>query len=150
MNASQLAVAHAPVVRAEVFSLDRLARANRAYRRVVYTNAHQQVVLMAVADCVPRETHLFASQSVHVARGVVRVRLDHVEADLEAGESIFIPPGAEHSIRRVPADDDRGAARIWVTYCPPLHGPLDYELTRAESAEDANKPCPPESDPGWQ
>lgn len=132
--AELMAITKAPLVRGEVFSFARLAKANRAYRRVVYTDAHQQVALMSVVDFVPSETHMFASQAVHVASGSARITIDCVEATLGAGESIVVPPGAEHKIERVGTDRP---LKLWVTYAPPLHGPLEYDRTRADAKDDA-------------
>jgi len=122
------ALERAPVRRASAFSLDEAARANRAHRNVVYTDAHHQVALMSVSLAVPYERHLYSSQSVHVADGQAVVTIDGATVALGPGQAVFVPAGAMHRI------DNAGSnlLKIWVTYSPPVHGPLDYQRVRGQ------------------
>lgn len=110
---------------------------NTDYRRVVHTvQGAMQIVLMSLepGETIPRETHETTTQFIRVeaGQGVAFVRVsDEVEQvyALGDGNSIVIPPGAEHEVVNSSRDEP---LKLYTIYCPPEHAPnLVQERQRA-------------------
>jgi len=103
-----------------VGALDKMAVENGAYRKVIFTGKHIQLVLMNLGpeEEVEREVHLGVDQFFRVERGMINVYVENPDEVLEAreGDAIIVPAGTYH---RVVAGTD--GASFYTIYGPPNH-----------------------------
>jgi mannose-6-phosphate isomerase-like protein (cupin superfamily) len=80
---------------------------NVAYRRVVYTDNHLQLVVMSLAplETIDTEIHPNTSQFIRIERGNARAILDDRPYDLFDDSAIIIPAGVKHKIVNLSASD---------------------------------------------
>ena len=93
---------------------------NRDYRRVLYTGAHTQLVLMQLqpGEEIGKETHDEHDQFIRVESGAGTVLFDGEEHRLSDGIAVVIPAGVEHNV----INTSRTAAlRLYTLYSPPEH-----------------------------
>lgn len=81
-------------------SIEDLADANEAFRRVVYTGRHLQLVLMRLLAGEETGTGAEARHDrfFHVVTGVATVTIDGVGARVEGAAIVLVPAGATHRI----------------------------------------------------
>jgi len=100
---------------------------NKLYRKVVYTAAHMQLVLMCVkpGQEIGMETHK-GDQFIRVESGTGKAIMGGVESSLEDGDAIIIPEGVEHNVINTSDNDD---LKLYAVYTPPEHkdGHIDQE-----------------------
>lgn len=96
-----------------------LADANEAFRRVVYTGRHLQMVLMRLmaGEAIGLEAHAGHDQFFHIIDGVGVVTIDGVGARVSKAAVVLVPAGARHNI--VNAGD--GPLALYTLYAPPEH-----------------------------
>ena len=73
---------------------------NVAFRRVVYTGKHLQLVLMALKEGeeIGPETHLGHDQFFRVEKGKGEVWIDGERTRIKRDDAIIVPAGASHNI----------------------------------------------------
>lgn len=74
---------------------------------------HLNVILAGSAPG-PYHLHTEAENVYHVLDGRVRIRIDGVDHDAVAGDTVFIPPGVPHSATNI----GEGDARLLEIYAP--------------------------------
>lgn len=74
---------------------------NASFRRVLYTDELQQVVVMCLlpGEAIGREVHAATSQFLRVEQGEGVAVLDGVEHDVVEGDAVLVPAGVEHNVR---------------------------------------------------
>jgi mannose-6-phosphate isomerase-like protein (cupin superfamily) len=111
-----------------------LARANDAYRRVVFTGAKTQLVVMSIppGGDVGQESHEFVEQFLFCAGGVGQVLIDGKSSPFRPGDVVVVPPGTRHNFLNT------GAAplQIYTIYAPPNHLPGRVHATKADAEAD--------------
>jgi mannose-6-phosphate isomerase-like protein (cupin superfamily) len=116
-----------------VQDIERLAVGNDAFRRVLYTAKHCQLVLMALApgEEIGAEVHKL-DQFFRVEEGSGVVVMDGTRTPVKAGFAIVVPMGANHNIINT------GAAplKLYTVYAPPNHRDRVVHHTRAEAEAD--------------
>lgn len=112
-----------------VINIEKETLDNEYYRRVVFTGAHSQTVLMniPISRDIPREIH-DGDQFIRIEKGTGIVELDGVEYHLYDGVSIDIPAGTEHYVKNT----GRQPLKLYTKYCPPEHSPTLVEQLDAE------------------
>lgn len=96
---------------------------NKFYRKVLFTTANQQLVLMSIKpkDDVPYEMHRDNDQFVRIekGRGQLLVGPDKKPThELSDGVSVVIPAGTWHQIVNTSDADD---LKLYTVYSPPHH-----------------------------
>lgn len=123
-----------------VYDITRQARDSDAFRRVVHTAPHTQVVLMTipVGGDIGMETHPDNDQVLVLVDGEAETDLDGTTSTASAGQMVVVPAGVEHNVRNTGS----GALRLWTIYGPPDHADGTVHLTRAEADEDEHDEPP--------
>lgn len=107
---------------------------NTDYRRVLYTAAHSQLVLMSIAvgSEIGEETHADNDQFLRIEAGQGKAILDGVEHELNADFSVTVPAGTKHNIINVGTEP----LKLYTIYSPPHHKDGVIEHTKADEFEE--------------
>jgi mannose-6-phosphate isomerase-like protein (cupin superfamily) len=110
---------------APVADLHQAAGANTAFRRVLMTGKHLQVVAMHLPAgvAIGLETHPDNDQMVAAVTGQVLTTVDGKMHHLRPHQAILIPAGAAHDVKA----EGGKPAKIIVFYTPPLHPANEVE-----------------------
>jgi mannose-6-phosphate isomerase-like protein (cupin superfamily) len=141
-GASQQAAAPSTLTEANVASarpfqtniLDQ-TRKNEAYRRVLFTGARSQLVVMTIppGGDIGLESHAHVEQLIFIASGQGRAIVDGAETPLAVGDVVVATPNARHNIVNTGAEP----LRIYTVYAPPNH--LDGRLHPAKVDAEQDK-----------
>lgn len=125
-------------------NIERAARENQDFRRVLHTTKHTQLVLMAVqpGDDIGLEVHDVEDQVLVFVSGQGKSYLEGKEAPLGAGTVTVVPAGTEHNI----VNTGNEPLRLYTIYSPPHHAPGTVHATKADAeraeAEEHGKTAP--------
>lgn len=110
------------------------ARSNTAYRRVLFTGAKMQIVVMSIppGGDVGEEQHKRVEQILFCAEGSGRAVVNGVETPFVQGDAVFVTPGARHNF----INDGATPLKIYTVYSPPNHIPGRVQQTKADAAAD--------------
>lgn len=112
------------------------ARSNTAFREVVATGTHSQIVVMTIPPRgeVGEEVHDTVDQVLVIVDGEADAILEGVPMLVEANTLIHVPAGTRHNI----VNRGTGNLRLYTVYAPPEHAPGTVHQTKAEAdAEEA-------------
>jgi mannose-6-phosphate isomerase-like protein (cupin superfamily) len=111
-----------------------LARDNTAYRKVLFTGARSQLVVMSIppGSDIGSERHERVEQTLFILAGTGRATLDGVELPVAAGDVLVITPGTEHDVVNTGADP----LQIYTIYAPPNHIDGRIHQTKADAERD--------------
>ncbi|HTK05441.1 MAG TPA: cupin domain-containing protein [Candidatus Eisenbacteria bacterium] len=107
---------------------------NGDFRRVLFTGAKSQLVVM----CVPpggeigEETHAKVEQTLFFLSGSGEGMLDGETFPVGAGDAVVVTPGTRHNFRNTGED----AMRVSTVYAPPNH--IDGRVHRTKADADAD------------
>ena len=106
---------------------------NTDFRRVLYTGAHMQLVVMCLqpGEEIGTEVHPDIDQFFRVEEGKAKLLIDGVEHTLEHDEIAIVPAGAEHNVIN-PGD---APLRLYTLYGPPEHRDGTVHATKAIADE---------------
>ena len=107
------------------------AWSNEAFRRVILTGIHQQVVVMTIPPGaeIGDEIHPDTDQALAFVDGQGEARLDGESADVGPNDLVFVRAGTRHNFVNT---GDR-PLRLITIYAPPEHAPGTVHLTKAEA-----------------
>lgn len=112
-----------------VSNIEQLTEVNTDFRRVLYTGANLQLVVMAIppGDEIGEEVHEDRDQFFRIESGEGQVWIDGVCHFVKADDGIIVPQGARHNVI------SRGAEplRLYTIYGPPEHLDATIHATRA-------------------
>lgn len=107
------------------------ARTNDAFRRVIHTGQHSQVVVMTLPPDgeIGDEVHATTDQVFIVVEGVAEARVGDRALAAQVNDLVFVAAGVRHNIV------NRGQAplRLITIYSPPAHPAGTVHSTRAEA-----------------
>ena len=119
------------------------ARRNNAFRRVLFTAGHTQVVLMALqpGEDIGAEVHEENDQLLTFVSGTARAEVGGDTRTVHGGDLVAVPAGTEHNFTNV-GDDP---VTLYTVYGPPDHaeGTVHQTKAEAEAAERAGTDHPP-------
>ena len=100
-----------------VGDIETLTTQNRDFRRVIYTGAYTQLVLMSIEPGgeIGEEVHEDTDQFFRVEQGTGEVLIDGRRSPLSDGTAIVVPSGAKHNVRNTGAEPlliDRKSTRL--------------------------------------
>ena len=114
-----------------VAPLDRLTKANKDFRRVLYTTMRLQLVIMALKPDqeIGSETHATHDQFFRIEKGKGRIRMGQAKVKVGAGDAFVVPAGVRHNLTNI------GKKRLHVTtlYAPPNHADHLIEPIKVEA-----------------
>lgn len=107
------------------------AKGNDAFRRVVTTGEHSQVVLMTIPPGgeIGEEVHDHVDQVLVFVEGDGESDLDGRTEPIHANGMAFVPAGTRHNFRNTGS----GPLRLYTVYAPPEHPPGTVHQTKAEA-----------------
>ena len=117
-----------------VQNIERLTEDNDDFRRVLYTGANLQLVLMALPPGgeIGSEVHDDRDQFFRVEAGEGEVVIDDVTHPVKADDAIIVPQGARHNVRNT----GKAPLKLYTIYGPPEHRDGVVHRSAAEAAGD--------------
>lgn len=100
--------------------IEEATRNNSAFRRVLYTGHHTQLVLMSLkpGEEIGEEVHTDTDQFFRFESGVASVVIDGIESEVKAGDVVIIPAGAKHNVVNT---STTASLKLYTLYSPPHH-----------------------------
>jgi mannose-6-phosphate isomerase-like protein (cupin superfamily) len=116
-----------------VQDIEGLAVTNDAFRRVLYTATHCQLVVMALKpkEEIGTEVHTL-DQFFRVEEGTGEAVLDGVRTAIRAGFAVLVPAGASHNI----VNTGSAPLKLYTLYAPPNHRDGVVHRTHADAEAD--------------
>ncbi len=115
-------------------NIEKLALENTDFRRVLYTAANCQLVVMSLlpGEEIGAEVHQL-DQFIRCEAGEGKAVLDGVEHPVADGTAVVVPAGAMHNI--VNTSPDR-SMKLYTLYTPPNHKDGTVHPTKADAEAD--------------
>jgi len=115
--------------------IEELTIANESFRKVLYSGAHSQLVLMSLLpdEEIGMETHPDNDQFFRFEKGVGKVIIDGNEYMVTDGDVIIVPAGAEHNVINISATD---SLKLYTIYSPAHHKDGIERKTKQEAIEN--------------
>ncbi len=119
-----------------VGNIEQLTRENTDYRRVLYTAAHSQLVLMSLkpGEEIGEETHKDSDQFFRFETGDGKVVINGVESAVRDGSAVIVPAGALHNVINTSTTTD---LKIYTLYSPAHHKDQTVHATKADEVEES-------------
>lgn len=114
-----------------VDDIEKLTEDNDDFRRVLYTGAHMQLVLMSLnpGEEIGEEVHDDRDQFFRVEAGHGEVLIDGTTTVVEDDFAMIVPAGARHNVRNT----GNKALKLYTLYAPPEHIDRTVHKTKAEA-----------------
>ncbi len=123
-----------------VGNIERLTIENKAFRRVLFTAKHQQLVVMRIppGEEVGMEVHATIDQFFRVEQGEAKIIMDGKEHRIPDGGTAIVPAGTTHNVINPSRGKD---LLLYTVYSPPEHPPGTVHATKkeADKAEEDEK-----------
>jgi mannose-6-phosphate isomerase-like protein (cupin superfamily) len=102
-----------------VQDIEELTEKNKNFRRVLYTGAHLQLVLMALkpGQEIGEEVHETHDQFFRVEKGRGEVWIDGVCTKIKGDDAVIVPAGARHNV----INTGDKSLKLYTLYGPPEH-----------------------------
>lgn len=112
------------------------AAANENFRKVLYTGKHSQLVLMNLLpkEEIGMETHTDNDQFFRFEAGIGKAIIDGNEYELEDGDVVIVPAGAEHNIINASETEN---LKLYTIYSPAHHQDGVVRETKADAEKDS-------------
>jgi mannose-6-phosphate isomerase-like protein (cupin superfamily) len=100
------------------------------FRRVLFTGAHSQLAIMALApgEEIGEEVH-DVDQILYAVEGEGEAFLDGRRKPFEKGDVVAVPAGSRHNIR----NSQKKPLKLFTVYAPPQHPAGTIHHTRADA-----------------
>lgn len=110
------------------------ARNNDAYRRVLFTGARTQLVVMAIppGGDIGTEMHPHVEQLIFIESGQGKAVMNGAESPLARGDVLVVTPGTRHDVINTGTEP----LRIYTVYAPPNHIDGRVQQTKADAEAD--------------
>jgi mannose-6-phosphate isomerase-like protein (cupin superfamily) len=114
-------------------NIEKEAKENNFFRKVLYTGKNTQLVLMSLApgEDIGEETHNTIDQIFYFVQGQGESIIKGEAKPFSVGDIVFVPAGTLHNFRNTGID----SLKLFTTYSPPNHP----DKTVHETKEDAEK-----------
>lgn len=112
-------------------NIEKATLANGDFRRVLYTGAHLQLVLMTLppGEEIGEEVHDDRDQFFRIEEGAGEIRIDGVANRVEADWAAIVPAGARHNV----VNTGSGPLRLYTLYGSPEHRDGVVHPTKADA-----------------
>lgn len=117
-----------------VDDIEEATEGNEDYRRVLYTGAHLQLVLMSLqpGEEIGEETHDDRDQFFQFEAGKGQVVIDGVTHEVEDDFGVIVPAGARHNV----VNTGEEPLKLYTLYGPPEH--RDGTVHKSKTDADAD------------
>ena len=114
-----------------VANIEGLTEDNTDFRRVLYSGAHLQLVLMSVppGEELGGEIHADNDQFFRIEKGKGMIVIDGVTHKVKSGDCAVIPAGAHHNL----ICTGHEALKVYTLYGPSHHRAQLVQKTKAEA-----------------
>lgn len=114
-------------------NIEEQVMSNKAFRRVIHTSTHMQLVLMTlqVNEEIGEEVHTLVDQFFRIEGGTAKIIIDGEESTLIAGMVAIVPAGSMHNVINV----GTGLLQMYTIYSPANHPAGTVHLTKAEAEQ---------------
>jgi len=115
--------------------LEKEARSNTDFRRVLYTGRFSQLVLMNLkpSEEIGEEVHDTVDQFFRFEEGDGIVIIDGVKHQVRDGSGVIVPSGARHNVVNT---SSKMNLRLYTIYSPPEHQDKVVRHTKADAAKE--------------
>lgn len=121
-----------------VDNIEQATVANEDFRRVLYTGAHLQLVLMTLkpGEEIGEEVHEDRDQFFRIEEGKGEIRIDGKANAVEDDFAVIVPAGARHNV----VNTGSAPLRLYTLYGPPEHrdGVVHKDKAQAVRAHDSD------------
>jgi mannose-6-phosphate isomerase-like protein (cupin superfamily) len=116
-----------------VADIEEITEGNDDFRRVLYTGANLQLVLMSLlpGEAIGEEVHATHDQFFRIEKGKGIVSIDGAETRIKKDVAVIVPAGARHNI----VNTGEKPMRLYTLYAPPQH--RDGFVARTRAVADA-------------
>lgn len=115
-----------------VDNIEKLTLENDNFRKVLYTGAHCQLVLMSLkpSEDIGMEVHDTVDQFFRIEKGNGKVIIDGVEHEISDGSAIIIPAETQHNVINTSTTE---FLRLYTLYSPANHKDGTIHITKADA-----------------
>jgi len=108
---------------------------NTYFRKVLYTGAHSQLVLMTLqpGEEIGLEVHDDTDQFFRFEAGIGKVVIDDTTHDVADGDAVIVPAGAQHNVVNMSATE---TLHMYTIYSPAHHKDKTVHATKADEEEE--------------
>lgn len=108
---------------------------NNDFRRVLYTGAHSQLVLMTLqpGEEIGLEVHADTDQFFRFEAGIGKVVINETTYEVGDGDAVIVPAGAEHNVINLSTAEP---LRLYTIYSPAHHKDQTVHATKADEVEE--------------
>lgn len=105
---------------------------NSDFRRVLYTGAHCQIVLMSLkpGEDIGSEVHPDNDQFFRFEQGQGKVVINEASYEVGDGDAVIVPAGAEHNVINTSETED---LKLYTIYMPAHHKDGIVRATKEEA-----------------
>lgn len=114
-----------------VDDIETLTEDNNDFRRVLYTGANLQLVLMSLkpGEEIGEEVHDDGDQFFRVEAGTGEILIDGTTTAIEDDFAMIVPAGARHNVRNT----GHKPLKFYTLYAPPEHIDKTVHATKAQA-----------------
>ncbi len=118
-------------------AIENQAENNTAFRKVLVTGEHTQVVIMNLkpGEDIGLEVHPDNDQIIYVVEGEAEVTVNNQVEEFEEEDLVLIPAGAKHNV----LNKGKESLKLITTYSPPHHPDGTIHQTKADAEEAESK-----------
>ncbi len=113
-------------------AIEKDTQENTAFRKVLYTGVHSQLVLMSLkpGEEIGLEVHEGNDQFFRFESGVGKVVINETEYEVSDGVAIVVPSGAQHNVINTSESED---LKLYTIYSPAHHKDGIVRETKADA-----------------
>lgn len=114
-------------------NIENLTKENSNFRKVLYTGAHCQLVLMSLLanEEIGMEVHPDNDQFFRFEGGTGKVIIDATEYEVKDGDAVIVPSGASHNVIA-----GESGLKMYTIYSPAHHKDGIVRATKKEAEEN--------------
>ncbi len=115
-------------------NLDRVVEENGNFRKVLFTGAKSQLVVMSIPPGgeIGEETHDHVEQTLYFKSGEGEAIIAGEPSPVRAGDALIVMPGTRHNVRNTGSEP----LKIATVYSPPNHIDGRVHATKADADAD--------------
>lgn len=113
--------------------IETLTEKNKSFRRVLFTGAHLQLVVMSLQprEEIGGEVHAGVDQFFRIEEGRAKFVFDHREEHIvTAGGAVVVPAGTHHNVINA---SPTNPLKLYTVYAPPQHPAGTVHKTKAQA-----------------
>ena len=113
-------------------NIEMLTLENSAFRQVLYSGPHSQLVLMSLKanEDIGMEVHEENDQFFRFEKGRGKVIIDGNEYEVKDGDAVVVPAGAQHNVINSQEDEE---LKLYTIYSPAHHKDGIIRATKEEA-----------------